>query len=79
MEHRMRQGSDGIRHMIEGRFRYFLLADGRVALLRHYNMDGSAHMQFGTDGPFEDVKGPDMLKQITEKEFMDHQMGEMKS
>jgi len=70
MEHRMRQGSDGIRHIIEGRFRYFLLADGRVGLLRHYNTDGSAHMQLGSGGPFEDVARKDMLKQITEEEFM---------
>lgn len=75
MEHRLRQGSDGIRHLVESRFRYFLLSDGRVALLRHYNMDGTAHVQLGADGPFEDVKGPDMLKQITEDEFMKHMSG----
>ena len=73
MEHRLNSGMGKTENQLyQSRFRYFLLADGRVGLLRHYNIDGSAHMQLGAAGPFEDVKGPDMLKQITEDEFMNH-------
>lgn len=54
--------------MKKTRYTYYLHNDGRPAMLRYINMDGTLHLQFGSSGPFEDVAKED-VKQITEQEF----------
>lgn len=50
--------------------RYVRLKDGRKGMIRHYNVDNTAHVQLGADGPFEDIPDSE-LKTISDAEFND--------